>query len=212
MPKGRERTKAFRDLRVRFRLSEYDFHADVAKHRKASGRGHLLGINESQKLASRAWISVERHLYNGGSPRFISSRRGLHSIEGKTNRTGIIWKADQQCVTVCKHVYRVRVDKCNDWLTRALQDPTDPTKPRKVKYCRIVREMRKGKDPGLGSLTYATEDGTIAKVQIAPSADTDHRAVRKLQRAMERSRKRRIPTTTKLLTLFVTAKRRSPSR
>ena len=43
-------------------------------------------------------------------------------------------------------------------------------------------------DPGLGSLTYATEDGTIAKVQIAPSADTDHRAVRKLQRAMERSR------------------------
>ena len=119
-------------------------------------------------------------------------------------------------LTVCKHVYRVRVDKRDDWLTRALQDPTDPTKPRKVKYCRIVREMRKGKerfllqlvaegtsplkhayagkdlrmaiDPGLGSLTYATEDGTIAKVQIAPSADTDHRAVRKLQRAMERSR------------------------
>ena len=216
MPKSSERTKAFRDLRVRFRLNEYDFHADVAKHRKASGRGHLLGINECQKLASRAWISVERHLYNGGSPRFISSRRGLHSIEGKTNRTGIIWKADQQCVTVCKRVYRVRVDKRDDWLTRALQDPTDPTKPRKVKYCRIVREMRKGKerfllqlvaegtsplkhayagkdlrmaiDPGLGSLTYATEDGTIAKVQIAPSADTDHRAVRKLQRAMERSR------------------------
>ena len=47
-------------------------------------------------------------------------------------------------LTVCKHVYRVRVDKRDDWLTRALQDPTDPTKPRKVKYCRIVREMRKG--------------------------------------------------------------------
>ena len=46
MPKGSERTKAFRDLRVRFRLSEYDFYADVAMHRKASGRGHLLGINE----------------------------------------------------------------------------------------------------------------------------------------------------------------------
>ena len=35
MPKSSERTKAFRDLRVRFRLNEYDFHADVAKHRKA---------------------------------------------------------------------------------------------------------------------------------------------------------------------------------
>ena len=54
MPKGSERTIAFRDLRVRFRLSEHDFHAAVAKHRKASGRGHLLGINEGQKLASRA--------------------------------------------------------------------------------------------------------------------------------------------------------------
>ncbi len=32
MPKSSERTKAFRDLRVRFRLSEYDFHADVAMH------------------------------------------------------------------------------------------------------------------------------------------------------------------------------------
>lgn len=32
MPKCKERTKAFRDLRVRFRLSGYDFHADVAKH------------------------------------------------------------------------------------------------------------------------------------------------------------------------------------
>ena len=240
MPKGRERTKAFRDLRVRFRLSEYDFHADVAMHRKASGRGHLLGINECQKLASRAWISVERHLYNGGAPRFISSRRELHSIEGKTNRTGIIWKADQQCVTVCKRVYRVRVDKRDDWLTRALQDPTDPTKPRKVKYCRIVREMRKGKerfflqlvaegssplkhayagkdlrmaiDPGLGSLTYATEDGTIAKVQIAPSADTDHRPYAESNVRWSEAAVRRIPTTTKLLTLFVTAKRRSPSR
>ena len=43
-------------------------------------------------------------------------------------------------------------------------------------------------DLGLGALTYATEDGTIAKVQIAPRADPDHRAVRKLQRAMERRR------------------------
>ena len=215
MPKSSERTKAFRDLRVHFRLSEYNFHADASKNKNGT-----LPPARYQRISKTCFESVDLGgtppLHHGGSPRFISSRRGLHSIEGKTNRTGIIWKADQQCVTVCKHVYRVRVDKCDDWLTRALQDPTDPTKPRKVKYCRIVREMRKGKerfllqlvaegtsplkhayagkdlrmaiDPGLGSLTYATEDGTIAKVQIAPSADTDHRAVRKLQRAMERSR------------------------
>ena len=41
MPKSSERTKAFRDLRVHFRLSEYDFHADVAKLRlQPSERRH----------------------------------------------------------------------------------------------------------------------------------------------------------------------------
>ena len=129
MPKNSERTKAFRDLRVRFRASEHDFHADVAKAPQGFGTRHLLRHQRGVKNSLRAWISVERHLYNGGSPRFISSLRGLHSIEGKTNRTGIIWKADQQCVTVSKHVYRVRVDKHDDWLPRALRDPTDPKKP-----------------------------------------------------------------------------------
>ena len=216
MPKGKERTKAFTDLRKQFRLSEYDFHADVAQHRKASGRSHLLGINEAQKLATRAWISVERHMYQGGSPRFFSAQRGLHSLEGKTIRTGIRWNAEKKFIIFSGHTYSVRIDKHDDWLTRALQDPMDPNKPRKVKYCRIVREKRKGKerfllqliaegvsplkhayagtdqrmaiDPGLGELTYATENGDVVKIQIAPNADTDHRAIRKIQRAMERSR------------------------
>lgn len=64
MPKSSERTKAFRDLRVHFRLSEYDFHADVAKHRKASGRCHLLGINECQKLGVSGFLCLGR-LFQG---------------------------------------------------------------------------------------------------------------------------------------------------
>ena len=64
MPKGSERTKAFRDLRVRFRLSEYDFHADVAMHRKASGRGHL-PLVPAQMLLLHIWALFKVHL---GSP------------------------------------------------------------------------------------------------------------------------------------------------
>lgn len=216
MPRGKERTEAFCNLCNRFRLSEYDFHADVALHRKASGRGHLIETSVAQKIASRAWISVERHMVHGGSPRFVSSRRGLHSLEGKSNRQGIVWKADKKCFIFCKHTFSVRINKHDDWLTRALQDPEDPSKARKVKFCRIVRYTRKGKecfdlqliaegtsplkhayagkdqrmaiDPGLDSLTYAMEDGTIAKVRIAPNADVDQRAIRRIQRAMERSR------------------------
>ena len=43
-------------------------------------------------------------------------------------------------------------------------------------------------DPGLGELTYATQDGTIAKVKIAPNAKVNGKRIRALQRAMERSR------------------------
>ena len=57
-----------------------------------------------------------------------------------------------------------------------------------LKHAYAGKDQRMAIDPGLGSLTYATEDGKIAKVQIAPSADMDHRAVCKIQRAMERSR------------------------
>ena len=94
MPKSSERTKAFRDLRVRFRLNEYDFHADVAKHRKASGRGHLLGINECQKLASRAWISVERHLYASNFQNgtfFLSNRNGGYWLLPLASFQGRFW-------------------------------------------------------------------------------------------------------------------------
>lgn len=34
----------------------------------------------------------------GGWPKFKSKLRGLHSIEGKTNKSGIVWKPDSQTV------------------------------------------------------------------------------------------------------------------
>ena len=39
MPKGRERTDAFKKLWENYRLSEYDLHADIAVHRRDSGKG-----------------------------------------------------------------------------------------------------------------------------------------------------------------------------
>ena len=48
MPKGKEKMDAFNTLLKDYRLSEYDFHADIARHRQASDKGHLLGINEGR--------------------------------------------------------------------------------------------------------------------------------------------------------------------
>ena len=87
-----------------------------------------------------------------------------------------------------------------------LQLVAEGTSP--LKHAYAGKDLRMAIDPGLGSLTYATEDGTIAKVQIAPSADTDHRAVRRsFSVRWSAAAKRRIPTTTKLLRWFVAAKK-----
>ena len=96
MPKGEERSRRFPELRGQFGFREYDLHAVAAKHWNASGRKPQLGCNEVQKLATAVFRSVDRWLlHQGGRPRFKNNRRGLHSIEGKTNKSGIIWKPAQ---------------------------------------------------------------------------------------------------------------------
>ena len=126
---------AFRDLRVRFALAQgHDFQlADRRRTARLIGTAAtLLGINVQIAPNTRfeAWILVESRrtkLYNSGSPSSSALARTelADSIEGKTNRTGIIWKADRAfrrqclarpsgdaCVSPCSRC----VDKRDDWL------------------------------------------------------------------------------------------------
>lgn len=74
----------------------------------------------------------------GGRPKFKSKLRGLHSIEGKTNKSGIVWKPDSQTVVWMKRTMTAYVECSDAWLMRALADPQDPAEPRKVKCCRLL--------------------------------------------------------------------------
>ena len=78
MPKGKERSELFRKLDRKYQLTEYDLHTVIAKHRQRSGRKTELGINETQKIATRVFQAVNRYkLGLGGRPRFKSLSRGL---------------------------------------------------------------------------------------------------------------------------------------
>ena len=104
LPKGKERLELFRNLDHQYRLTEYDLHAVIAKHRERSGRKDQLGINETQKIATRVYQSIRRYqLGLGGRPRFKSVSRGLHSIEGKTNATGLKFNLQKSVLSWCKH-------------------------------------------------------------------------------------------------------------
>ena len=101
MPKGKDRNKRFKEIQKSARLSEYALHDVVKEHRAKGGFTKRIGINEVQKIATRVWQGIERRLlHQGGQPRFKSAKRGLHSVEGKSNKTGLRWKAKRWTLEV----------------------------------------------------------------------------------------------------------------
>lgn len=83
----------------------------------------------------------------GGRPHHKSRRRGLHSLEGKTASANIIWLPKEQAFSSFSWNKRriPVVVPVTAYATDALCDPSDPSKPRKVKYCRVVRRMVRGR-------------------------------------------------------------------
>lgn len=215
MPQGKERTEIFRALDRQYKLTEYDLHAVIARHREESGRKAELGINETQKIATRLYQCVNRYkLGLGGCPRFKSFKRGLHSIEGKTNKTGLKFKPEQSVLSWCGHDYRVLIDPKDDYLQRALKADGQGTGYRKIKYCRLVRRRIRSKeyfylqvvlegtapvkhiyastnerlaiDPGPQSIAVFS-NMFIGKIRVAGNYQLQDAPIRRLQRSMDRS-------------------------
>lgn len=220
MPKGKERSELFRKLDRKYQLTEYDLHTVIAKHRQRSGRKTELGINETQKIATRVFQAVNRYkLGLGGRPRFKSLSRGLRSIEGKSNKTGLKFNIEKSVLSWCKHDYRVFIDPQDDFLQRALRSE-GRSGFKKVKYCRLVRKTIKGKnrfylqvvlegqapikhiyastserlsiDPGPQTIAVFSEVWA-GKIKVSPTAQVDEKRLRCIQRSMDRSLRKSNP-------------------
>ena len=218
MPAGKERTTEFKRLMKDAGLTQSGFEKILNAHLIHSRRKNQIDSNTGQKIADRLWIAYERWRFKGaGKPRFKGRSRGLHSLEGKTNRSGIRWKADKSRIEWLNCFMPAVIDKDDDWLMRALSDPADPAKPRRVKYCRILwrrindrkrwfvqlvcegvspakhvyasANMKAGIDPSLRSLTIAYENGSVEKIDIAAGLSKDDREIRRLQRRIDRCRR-----------------------
>ena len=220
MPKGKERSELFRKLDRKYQLTEYDLHTVIAKHRQRSGRKTELGINETQKIATRVFQAVNRYkLGLGGRPRFKSLSRGLRSIEGKSNKTGLKFNIEKSVLSWCKHDYCVFIDPQDDFLQRALRSE-GRSGFKKVKYCRLVRKTIKGKnrfylqvvlegqapikhiyastserlsiDPGPQTIAVFS-DVWAGKIKVSPTAQVDEKRLRCIQRSMDRSLRKSNP-------------------
>ncbi len=204
MPKGTERTALFRAT-----LQRFDFRPSMADRfgiacKNACWIKDHLSSNETQKLALRAFQAAEQHaLGKRGRPRF--KRHGaLHSVEGKTNSAGIRFKNGH--VEWSGLRMPILGAPGEGWQAEALSA--------KTKYCRLVHRRVRGRDrwyvqlvqEGGAPAKYAAAAGvvgldigpsTIAAVsgvdavleRFCPTVEQPWRELRRVERAMDRSRR-----------------------
>lgn len=218
MHRGKERSKRFSDLQKAYGLTENALRTIANNHRKASGRNDI-GAHEAQCVGRTVWRALERYMFLGaGKPRFKSYRQGLNSIEGTDNRE-IMFKPDRQSIVWRKQVIKLMIPDTL-YFKEALADPIEPTQTKRIKYCRIVRRTLNGKkrwfaqiclegmppvrkiyaprsevigiDPGPSGLAYFHPQ-KAGLVRGAPNVDMQEKAIRRLQRKIDRSRRANNP-------------------
>ena len=205
MKRGSERTDAFRRLDEKFGFREYDLHAVATHVKNACHIGDHLDAHVAQKVASRAFAAVREYAFGKrGCPRF-KGRRGLHSLEGKSNATGIRWR--DGAVHWMELVLPAILDSRDKWGVEAHALAC------RVKYVRIVRRLLRGRvryyaqlvlegtplrkakhivkrvvGLDLGpSIIAAVGENTAFLEAFCPTVERDERAIKRLRRKMDRS-------------------------
>jgi len=145
LPRGqrRERATAFSQLRKRYYFSEYALH-DFAKEARCSWlAGHLDAVT-AQTLATRAYQAVNRVcLGKAKKVRFRSRGRGLDSVEGKREETGLrfVLERPEQGHSGWLVWGQDRIPAIIDWNDPVVKHGLD----HRIKYARLVR--RKASSP-----------------------------------------------------------------
>jgi hypothetical protein len=138
-----ERAAAFSQLRQAYGFSEYDLH-EFAKHANCTWVADHIDAVTAQTLATRAYQAVNRVcLGKAKKVRFRSKGRGLDSIEGKRNDTGLRFvlqppeEGNQGWLVWGKD----RIPAIIDWHDPVVKYGLD----HRIKYARLIR--RKASSP-----------------------------------------------------------------
>lgn len=133
MAKGKERNKLFNKLNSKYGISEYSLH-DYVKPMQHHFKDNIDAFT-AQKIATRVYNAFEKYMFHDAKKVFFKRYGELNSLEGKSNKTGIRFK--DRCLIWNGLIIPVIIKKNDIYAHEALQN--------KIKYCRIKREMIKGK-------------------------------------------------------------------
>ena len=133
MSKDKDRNKKFNELNKKYGLTEYSLHTYVKPMQ------HIFKKNidsmTAQKIATRCFSAFQKVILHQASKVKFKKYGEMNSVEGKSNSSGIRFKDNMLFWNKLKIP---AVAKKNDlYAQMALEN--------KVKYCRIVRKMIRGK-------------------------------------------------------------------
>jgi hypothetical protein len=208
------RTAAFHTLRIQFGFSEPEIEAFANQCRKSCWIGDHVGSADGQTLADRAFRAVNNYaLGKRGRPKF--KRAGeLESVEAKKNDACICWiDRDKKGEVVRAVVWGdlilpAKINWNDDYVREALKARTKyvrivlrPTLQGPTWAAQLVQEgtapvkknhvLGSGVAAGdLGPSLFAIVSETEATLeQFCPGIEEDAAEIRRIQRAMDRSRR-----------------------
>jgi len=207
-----ERRAAFKAVNREYQFTSAAISAYGTQCKNRAGWQDRLGAHDTQRIAERAFNAAQEYAFGKrGRPRFKGPGRPLHSMESKTNGTGIRWQAGSRSV------------EWNGLVLRALAPSESKDKhgymqealARRTKYCRLLWRVIGGErrwfvqlvQEGRSPRKYATADGAYVGIDIgpssvavvgdraanlvrlAPSVEQPWKEIRRLQRRLDRSRR-----------------------
>lgn len=132
LPK-KDQKNAYKNIREKFRFTKNDiikFSTPLRVNEFAQ-----VDSNTVQKLAQRAFSATEKMLYGKAKRVYFKRKNEMDSVEGASNRQGIKYR--NETLVWNKLNIPVFIKKNDDYAHEALTH--------KIKYCRIIRKLIRGK-------------------------------------------------------------------
>lgn len=213
LPEGKNRTKAFKDLKEKFEFRQYDLHHYAVGIRHGWIEEHI-NVHIAEKIAARAFRAVQKKAFGEAKNVRFKGKNQFDTLEGQNNETGLIFRDNNLFWSGLEIpcIIEEKDEKTRNRIEYGLQH--------RVKYCRLVRRKINGtnrfyvqlilegkpyQDPerkiGTEEIGLDVGPSTIAAVgdskaelkQFCSELEPKQKQKRKLQRKLDRQRRANNP-------------------
>ncbi len=209
MKKGKERNAIFSELNTQFGLTEYSIHAFLTPMNQRFNKN--IDSQAGQKIGTRAFQAFKKMMFGEAKKVYFKRYGEMESVEGKSNKTGI--RFTNNILTWKGLSIPVIIRKQDAYAHLALQDKVkyvrikrEFLKGKYTYYAQLVLEGvppqsynseglkqqvgigRVGIDIGTSTVAVCSEKQTMLTV-LAPNVVNYEKAIQRIQRKMDRSKK-----------------------